>query len=257
MTILNLFSKYRQKAKPIEITIAKIKNGDTHLKDGLINDYKPFILKVISTVTGKFVDIKNSDELSIGLMAFNEAIDSYNADKNVGFLRFAETVIKRRIVDYMRKDYKNSKVYPFTYFQTNDDNEDIDIIENKYMAVEAGTFFDNVELKEEIALFRAKLKDFGISLIDLVGNAPKHTDSKKLAISIARVLSENKTLSDALITKKTIPMCQLMKIVQVNRKTVERNRKFIIAVYLILNSRLEVLQEYVRNIEKGEDSHGK
>ncbi len=256
MTILNLFSKYRQKAKPIEVTVAKIKNGDTHLKDGLINDYKPFILKVISTVTGKFVDIKNSDELSIGLMAFNEAIDSYNVEKNVAFLSFAETVIKRRIVDYMRKDYKNSKVYPFTYFQT-DDNEDKDIIENKYMAVEAGTFFDNVELKEEIAQFRTKLKDFGISLIDLVGNAPKHTDSKKLAISIARVLSENKMLSDVLITKKTIPMSQLMKIVQVNRKTVERNRKFIIAVYLILNSRLEVLQEYVRNIEKGEDSHGK
>ena len=236
--------------------MAKIKNGDTHLKEGLINDYKPFILKVISTVTGKFVDTKNSDELSIGLMAFNEAIESYNAEKNVGFLSFAETVIKRRTVDYIRKDCKNSKVYPFTYFQNND-NEDKGIIENKYMVVEAGTFFDNVELKEEIDLFRTRLKDFGINLSDLVGNVPKHADSKRLAIGIARVLSESKLLSDMLNTKKTIPMSQLMKIVQVNRKTVERNRKFIIAVYLILNSRLEVLQEYVSNIEKGGNNHGK
>lgn len=248
MTILNLFSKSRKKSKPIEETVAKIKNGDTHLKEGFICDYTPFILKVISTVTGKFVDTKNSDELSIGLIAFNEAIEFYDAEKNAGFLSFAETVIKRRIVDYLRKDYKNSKVYPFTYFQTND--SDIkEIIENKYMVVEAGTFFDNVELKEEIELFRTRLKDFGISLSDLVGNSPRHTDSKKLAISIARVLSENKTLSDALITKKTIPMSQLMKLVQVNRKTVERNRKFIIAVYLILNSKVEVLQDYVSNIE--------
>ncbi|EPR13346.1 RNA polymerase sigma-I factor [Ruminiclostridium papyrosolvens] len=256
MTILNLFSKSLKKAQSIEETVAKIKNGETHLKEGLIDDYKPFILKVISTVTGKFVDTKNSDELSIGLMAFNEAIESYNSDKNVGFLNFAETVIKRRIVDYLRKDYKNRKVYPFTYFQTNDfDNKDI--IENKYMVVEASTFFDNVELKEEIDLFRTRLKDFGISLSDLVGNVPKHADSKKMAIGIARILWENKSLSDMLITKKTIPMSQLMKIVQVNRKTVERNRKFIIAVYLILNSRLEVLQEYVSNIEKGGNNHGK
>ncbi len=256
MAILNLFGKYRKKSQSIEETMTKIKNGETHLKEGLINDYKPFILKAISTVTGKFVDTKNSDELSIGLMAFNEAIESYNPNKNAGFLNFAETVIKRRIVDYIRKDFKNSKVYPFTYFQTNDFDER-DIIENKYMVVEASTFFDNVELKEEIDLFRARLNEFGICLTDLIGNAPKHTDSKKLAIGIARVLWENKTLSDMLTAKKTIPMSQLMKLLQVNRKTVERNRKFIIAVYLILNSRLEVLQEYVRNIEKGGNTHGK
>lgn len=250
MTILNLFGNSRKKPQPIEEAVVRIKNGDTHLKEGLINDYKPFILKVISSVTGKFVDTKNSDELSIGLMAFNEAIESFNTEKNAGFLSFAEMVIRRRIVDHMRKDYKNRKIYPFTYFQDSD-HKDKNTIENKYMVVDANTYFDNVELKEEIDLFKTRLKGFGISLSDLVGNVPKHTDSKKLAISIARVLSENKTLSESLTKKKTIPMSGLLKIVKVNRKTIERNRKFIIAVFLIINSKLEVLQEYVCNIEKG------
>lgn len=254
MTILSLFSKSRRNTKPIEETIAKIKCGDTQLKEGLINDYKPFIIKVISSVTGRFVDTKNSDELSIGLMAFDEAIESFNADKNVGFLSFAEIVIKRRVVDYIRKDIKNSNVYPFTYFESND-NEDNNIFENKYMVVEPGSLFDKIELKEEIELFRKRLGEFDISLFDLVGNAPKHSDSKALAISIARVLADNTALSDKLEKKKNIPMTDLLRIVQVNRKTVERNRKFIIAVYLIINSRLEVLQGYIANAEKGGKQH--
>lgn len=250
MTILSLFSKSRRKEKCIEETVVKIKSGDTQLKEGLINDYKPFILKVVSAATGKFVDTKNSDELSIGLMAFDEAIESFNAEKNVGFLSFAETVIKRRVIDYIRKDYKNGNVYPFTYFEANGD-EGKDLFENRYMRVEPESFFDRIELKEEINHFTNRLGEFGIKLSDLLGNSPKHSDSKKLAISIARVLSENKYLSDKMDNKKTIPMGELLKIVQVNRKTVERNRKFIIAVYLILNSRLEVLQGYVENAEKG------
>ena len=46
-------------------------------------------------------------------------------------------------------------------------------------------------------------------------------------------------------------MLDLMKLVNVNHKTVERNRKFIISVYLILSSKLEVMQGYVEDIEKG------
>ncbi len=52
--------------------VEKIKNGDKQLKEKFIEDYIPFILKVINSFySSKIVDIKNSDEYSIGLMAFN------------------------------------------------------------------------------------------------------------------------------------------------------------------------------------------
>jgi len=250
VAILQLFNKFKQNPEPINDSVKKIKSGDSLLKEKLIKDYKPFILKVVSKTTGKYVDMQNSEEFSVGLMAFDEAIKSFNENKNVSFLNFAEIVIKRRLIDYLRSNYKHSKVYPFTYFE-NDENEDGSLFEEKYLKIEASTQFDNIETKEEIVLFTKKLGEFGITLQDLVKNAPKHMDSKRLAIKIARILAENEELSDKLRDTKKIPMKELMRLVDVNHKTIERNRKFIIAVYFILNSGLEVMMGYVENVEKG------
>lgn len=250
MAILHLFTKSRQDSEPVGETVEKIKSGDKLLKEELIHHYKPFIIKVVSKTTGRHVDLENSEEFSIGLMAFNEAIECYNESKNRNFLSFAEIVIKRRVIDYIRGNSKNNKVYPFTYFD-NDENEDKNSFEEKYLKVDASTQFSRIETKEEIELFTGKLGEFGITLKDLVESAPKHMDSKRLSIKIARVLAENRELSEKLEKKKTIPMVDLMKRIDVNHKTVERNRKFILAVYFILKSELDVLQGYVENVEKG------
>lgn len=178
-----------------------------------------------------------------------------NESKNKGFLNFAEIVNKRRIIDYTRSNYKNNNVYPFTYFD-DDENEDKNTFEEKYLKVDMNYQFDNIETKEEIALFVKKLGEFGIALKDLVESAPKHVDSKRLSIKIARTLAENKELSEKLEKKKNIPMVDLMKLVDVDHKTIERNRKFILAVYFILSSKLNVLQGYIENIEKGGKIHG-
>ncbi len=45
------------------------------------------------------------EELSIALMAFNEAIDGYDTSKG-SFLSFAKLVINRRLIDYLRKKTK-------------------------------------------------------------------------------------------------------------------------------------------------------
>lgn len=250
LTILHIFNKSRRNSEPLEDTIKNIKNGDDQLREKLISDYRPFIIKVVSKTTGMYIDLENSEEFSIGLIAFNEAINCFDANKNSGFINFAQTVIKRRLIDYIRKNEKNRKVYPLTYFN-NGENEIESSFEEKYLVVDSSSQFGNIETKEEIALFIKKLNDFGIKLKDLVKSAPKHIDSKRLSISIARVLVENKELSDKLKRKKNIPMVDLMKLVDVNHKTIERNRKFIISVYLILSSNLEVMQGYVENIEKG------
>jgi RNA polymerase sigma factor len=250
VAILQQINKFWQNSEPIKDIVKKIKSGDNQLKEVLINDYKPFIIKVVSKTIGKYVDLENSEEFSIGLIAFNEAIECYNEDKSPSFLSFAETVIKRRIIDYIRSNYKNSKVYPFTYFE-NEDNEDKKSFEENCLIVDSSSQFDNIEVKEEIILFTKKLGEYGIKLKDLVESVPKHMDSKRLSIKIARILAENKELSEKLEKKKNIPMVDLLKLVNVNHKTVERNRKFILAVYVILNSKLDVLKSYIENVEKG------
>ena len=250
MTILHIFNKSRRKPEYLGEIIKNIKDGNTELREKFIKDYNPFIIKVVSKSIGTYVDLENSEEYSVGLLAFNEAIDCFDDSKNSGFLSFAETVIKRRIIDFKRKEAKNSKVFPLSYFERQDEEENLSF-ENKFFTVDASSQFSNVEVKEEIESFIKRMYTFGINLNDLVNTAPKHMDSKRLSIKIAKVLAENKDLSEKLEKKKTIPMTDLMKLVDVNHKTIERNRKFIISVYIILNSTLETLKSYVENVEKG------
>jgi len=61
--------------------INKIKAGDKLLREEFINSYTPYIIRTVSNLTGKYVDVENSDEFSVGLAAFNEAIDSFDEGK--------------------------------------------------------------------------------------------------------------------------------------------------------------------------------
>ncbi|MEG0326111.1 MAG: sigma factor, partial [Cellulosilyticaceae bacterium] len=63
----------------------------------VIEGYMPMIIKTISDTTGKYVSAENSEELSIGLMAFIEAIERYEEERGE-FTSFAKLIIKSRVI---------------------------------------------------------------------------------------------------------------------------------------------------------------
>ncbi|NMB32873.1 MAG: RNA polymerase sigma-I factor [Clostridium sp.] len=239
----NLIHKLKNKldetnSRSINSTILKIKDGDNELKEKFIKKYRPYILKIISSTLGRYIDPETSEEYSIGLMAFNEAIDGFDPDKSPNFASYCNMVVNHRIIDYMRKNRRNRNVMPFSYFEEKKD------FEEKYLTSDAHYQYEKIEIKEEVLLFEKKLKEFGITLDELVKFSPKHKDSRELYINIARILAENDELYNKLIQRKRIPLSQLMQLVEVHRKTVERNRKFIIAVCLVLRSGLEEIKQF-------------
>ncbi len=222
-------------------SLIRIQSGDLEHKNEFISQYKPFILKTVSRFIGqKYREAQDSEEFSIGLIAFDEAIHSYDESKNRNFFNFAAQVIKRRIINYWVSNQKqNSMEYPFTYFQK-DNSEFLEVIPDT-----KENFTQSYETKEEIELLKSRLIEFGITMNDLVLCAPKHRDSKLLAISIAKIISENEDLFQQMMIRKFLPVVGLLKITNVNKRTLERNRKFIIAVCLILRSDLEILKSYI------------
>ena len=80
--LLDFFSK-NSLGKRIE----HIQSGDKLEREKLIEEYIPFIIKTISSLTNRYVESENSEEYSIGLEAFNEAIDRYEAKKG-SFIAF-------------------------------------------------------------------------------------------------------------------------------------------------------------------------
>jgi len=233
--------------------VKRIKSGDKQLLNDFIKEYSPFIKRTVSITTGNWSDTDEAEEYSIGLMAFNEAIECFDHNKYPKFLCFSRYVIKRRLIDHLRKNIA-AKSVPFSSILTDDNEDDSGVyyhkFEEKYLRSDSYKQFENVESIEEINSFTNKLSTFGITVRDLALCSPKHKDSMKLVVKIARILAQNEELYQSLERKKTIPMKELLKLVDVHIRTVEKNRKFIIGVCLILRSNLDILKGYAHILEK-------
>lgn len=77
---------------------------DQYKLDQLIRQEEAFIIKTSSEITKRYIT-KSDDEWSIALMAFVQAVHDYNLEKG-SFIPFAKLVIKRRLIDYIRKQAK-------------------------------------------------------------------------------------------------------------------------------------------------------
>lgn len=226
--------------------VQKIKNGDKHLKEKFIKDYIPFILNIVSGFySSKTIDLKSSDEYSVGLMAFNEAIEKFDINRGRSFLKFAELVIKKRMIDYFRKTSSiGRKEIPFSYFNSKSETE----FEKKINIAEADQAPGSYEFICELKDFSKQLESFGLSINNLPDYMPKHKDSRQMCIDIAKKIIENKSIYNKLKTKKYIQMKELSKIIDVHPKTVERNRAFIICLCIIFDNDYGNFKAYLSKI---------
>ncbi|MFZ5943314.1 MAG: RNA polymerase sigma-I factor [Bacillota bacterium] len=246
-----LFRKRNEASDDMTSLVLQAQVGDEKIRETLIKEYTPFILRVASNYCNRYLVMGEDDEASIGLLAFNEAIDKYSSDKGAKFLTFAEVVIKRRLTDFYRKETRfTSKVLPLSNFHDEDNTEQdlqIDSVQaNKVYQIQQEAF----EKKQEIIQFTSCLADFDISLNDLVETSPKHHDARVRAYEVARIIANDKELVNFLLVKKSLPLKKIEEKVDVSRKTLERQRKYIIAMVLILQGNYEHLQYYIGGLGK-------
>ena len=81
------------------------------LLNELINYYKPFIAKTVSSVCKRFI-YETDDEFNYWSIAFNEAIEKYNHEKVQSLFSFAEILFKRRVIDFIRTQSKTENISP-------------------------------------------------------------------------------------------------------------------------------------------------
>ncbi|WP_434510466.1 RNA polymerase sigma-I factor [Desulfitobacterium sp. AusDCA] len=205
--------------------------GDKHIREEFIQNHKPFIVKTSSTICKRFLTWGNDDELSIALVAFNEAIDSFNVDMETSFYNFAKTVISRRLIDYFRKESKHQGL-PLSSLE--DDTDFCD-----YESLKSYESYKEKELKvdfaETIKTYASILSEYGITLEDLVKVSPKHCDTKEKLFKVAQELCSHTDLLHSLNKNKLLPLKELELLTGVKRKVLERGRKYLIATALILS----------------------
>lgn len=226
--------------------LIRIRCGDEEARNQILRDYIPFVAKSASQATGRYIRRGQDDEFSVALTAFNEAIERYDVDRGTSFLAFADTVIKRRLIDYFRSKQANNRDLPFSDFEIEDEEDNIiNYVEVQQSIAEHKKQLETDARREEILRFSTMLMEFEISMDELVDISPKHQDARENAIEVAKVLTGRPELRDYLLAKKSLPLKALMNHVALSRKTIERQRKYIIAVSLILIGDFEMLQDYI------------
>lgn len=232
-----------------EYTVELIQQGDLKMRNQFISDYQPFIAKVTSRFCKKYVDPSRDDEFSIGLAAFNEAINQFSPTAGKSFLGFAETVIRRRLIDHIRKEQRFSHHIPYSSFDVEDDEDNIINPVEVHQAVEHYEKQKNSEeRRSEITELDRHLQHFDIRFSDLIDSSPKHADSRENLFGIGKLLADDSALMKLLIQKRMLPIKELLLKVNISRKTLERNRKYIIAIALIYKGPYPHIREYLQPV---------
>lgn len=231
----------------IQQRIKRAKESDEEL-DSFIRDYMPFISSCANKVTGRYMSYGENDELSIALMAFAEAVKKYNFTRG-NFFRYSELVIKRRIIDCIRKKAKGTKLLSID-FTCADESDCLE--NNKYYVSKAQEKHDveeeNYLRRNEIELFKAELSKWNISLEDLIRESPKQTGTKNICRDILSYIVQKNDLIEKIINTKQLPIAEIQKNTGIPRKKIERLRKYIIALVIVYAGDYTYMKYYLKKM---------
>lgn len=212
--------------------VRQAQNGSRDAREILMTQNRQFILSVGEIVCKRKLTWENDDELSIALMAFNEAIDAYDEAKGAGFLGFARKIIKHRLIDFFRTEQRHHHISL--------DNSGCDG-ETGQNPIECSKAWEQhrekneqEELSEMMLEFDSLLGEYGTSLEELADICPRHRDTREKLLNAALLLSANDELFTTFIRNKRIPAKELASLAKISRRVLENGRKYIIALVLIL-----------------------
>lgn len=229
-------------AGAINERVAELKNNEAGI-DGFVEEYKPFIAACAEKTAGRYMRYGEDDELSIAMMGFTEAIRTFDNAKG-NFLSFAQNVIKRRLIDYYRKERRHSGVLSLNGYTDGQDGE-FDLSENESMEQYSAERINELR-KFELEELKAELAAWDISFAELVKVSPKHEKTRRICREITGFILARSDILRQIMEKRYLPVAEIEKEMKVPRKIVERSRKYIIAVILIAIGDYQYIRDYIK-----------
>lgn len=219
---------------------------DLQKADGLIRDYIPFIRSEASKCISRACT-EQDDEFSIAMIAFHEAIMGYERGRGA-FLGYASIRIRSRIIDYLRKESRHQAHLSLSAENGGNGNMIFDEVEDKRDRFEEAV---NLEAtRQEIEELSAVMAEFGVSFSDVADHSPKQERTMEACVSAICYAAENRELLDELLRTKKLPMARLVRGSKAERKTLERHRKYILAMLLIQTNGYEIIRGHLRHVLK-------
>ncbi len=210
-------------------------SGEKQAREKLISHYSPFILKEAQKICRRPLEWGRDEELSIALIAFNESIDAYREARGNSFEHLSRLIIKRRLVDRFRRAGKHSLVV-----MPGDDILSQSAVEEDW---------EQDERKQEVEAYKRLLGKYNITFEMLVKAQPRHRGTREKLKRAARMMAENRDLSDYLHKNGNLPKQRLCELTGLTPRILERGRIYVIALALLLSeNEFPHLQEYGRDL---------
>jgi RNA polymerase sigma factor len=221
-----------------------------------VEDHKAWVLSCAAKAAGRYVT-DSDDEWSIALMAFSEAVQSYDPQKG-SFRSLASVVIRRRVTDYLRSEGRHGAeivVMPGAFEGELEEEEayGVNLHVQQRIAEDsmAEAFDDSVSrARTEIAEMQDILHEYGFSFFDLAECSPKAEKTKKSCSQAIRTMIASAVLMAKMRLKRLLPMKELSERSGVIRKILDRHRRYIIAGSEILDGDFPILASYLRSVRE-------
>ena len=221
---------------------------DSYAADRLIERYLPFI----RAEAAKFLQrppTDSDDELIIAMIAFHEAVCGYDKGRGA-FLPYAATLIRSRLIDYDRKERRHrGSVSLDAPRGEEEDGSLLDTLADP--SDHSGDLITREATAHEIRELSEQMEGFGVSLSDVADNCPRQQrtlDACRAAMAYAKSRPD---LLDQLVRTGKLPLSELAQGSGVERKTLERHRKYLMALLLICTNGYEIIRGHLHQVMKG------
>ena len=226
---------------------------DLRLRENFIRDSEQTILRIASRACNRFIS-RSDDEWSVALYAFNKAIDSYSEDAG-DFVPYSSVVIKRALIDYYRNEKRHANEMPVSdemLTGEGDYSSNSELLGALYRdSSEVSEKNDRtVDLRSEILDVNERLKKYCFTFRDLKDTSPKAGKTKTAcARAISFILDNDETLENV-IEYCRLPIKEITDKTGVNKKILDRYRRYIIMAVIILNGEYPLLADYLKYVRK-------
>lgn len=226
----------------VEMVLAA--KSDPDAADALISQYMGFIRAEAKKLS--FGD--GEDELSVAMLAFYEAALGYERSRG-SFLSFAARVIRSRLIDYNRAESHHRGHGSLNERASDDGAELLELLPDTRDDIEELTVREAAQ--SEIEEFSRALAAFGITFSDVADNCPKQERTLRACMDALNYARRNPEVLAAVEKSGKLPIAELASGSGVERKTLERHRKYMVAMLLAFTNGFEIIRGHLCRLDGG------
>lgn len=210
--------------------------------DRLVGRYLPFIKSETAKFIHRSPEEGKDDELSIAMFAFHEAVLSYQRLKGA-FLPYAALAIRNRLIDYSRREKRHSNLISI---DAGGDDDEKPLTEQIQMSRDDISEYSGRSIvREEIMEFSCILSEYGLTLTNIAENCPRQARTLAACHKALACAREHTELLGSLTATKKLPLSQLALLSGVEKKTLERHRKYMVAILLAYTNGFEIIRGHL------------